>query len=231
MERSRAVYGQSAELYVKVIGTEVSTRFEAAEDRAALGAFAELAAEQHGRVLDAGCGPGRITRYVADRDLDVVGVDIAPGMIEQARLAHPDLEFQVAGLTSLPFDAGSFAAVSAWYSIITTPPDHLISVWTELRRVVRVGGPVLLGFQSGHGERAERPNAYGTPIDLTLFRHDVDVVCQGLKDSSFHVRSVTRRSPVEANETTGQAFVIAIAVDTAGDTAADSAADTTTEGE
>ncbi len=215
VERSRAVYGQSAELYVKVIGTEVSTRFEAAEDRAALEAFAELAVEQHGRVLDAGCGPGRITRHLADRHLDVVGVDIAPGMIEQARMAHPDLEFHVANLTSLPFDADSFAAVSAWYSIITTPPDHLPTVWAELRRVVRAGGPVLLGFQSGHGERADRPNAYGTPIDLTLFRHDVDVVCQGLKDALFHVRSVTKRSPVGSDETTGQAFVIAVAADIA----------------
>ena len=38
-----------------------------------------------GKVLDAGCGPGRDTAYLQEDGLDVVAVDISEGMIEEAK--------------------------------------------------------------------------------------------------------------------------------------------------
>lgn len=45
-------------------------------------------------VLDVGCGPGHITRLLANATLGrVVGVDVSQGMIETARATYPGLEF------------------------------------------------------------------------------------------------------------------------------------------
>ena len=43
------------------------------------------------KVLDAGCGAGRMGRYLADRGCAVEGVDLSPGMVQMARRDHPDL--------------------------------------------------------------------------------------------------------------------------------------------
>ncbi|MSP12055.1 MAG: methyltransferase domain-containing protein [Chloroflexi bacterium] len=54
----------------------------------------DLLAPQPGeRILDLGCGTGHLTQQIAQSGAEVVGLDAAPGMIEQARKNYPDLQF------------------------------------------------------------------------------------------------------------------------------------------
>jgi SAM-dependent methyltransferase len=207
--RARAAYGDSAAGFAESVGVTISPDFEAPIDQAVLATFADLARPASGRTLDAGCGTGRVARYLADRLLDVVAVDVAPGMIRTARAAHPDMEFHVAELTDLPFRAGSLAGVAYWYSIITTPPDALVDVWNELDRALATGGVVAVAFQCGAGDRAERPQAYGTTTDLTLYRHDPDHVRSGLAAIGLDIHTFVQRRPWFEHEHTDQAFLIA----------------------
>src|SRR5260370_5031110 len=60
-------------------------------------AFCELLPQGRARVLDAACGPGNVSRYLmAQRpDLDLLGIDLAPRMVELAREAVPSAHFAV----------------------------------------------------------------------------------------------------------------------------------------
>jgi SAM-dependent methyltransferase len=59
--------------------------------------FCELLRQGRARVLDAACGPGNVSRYLmAQRpDLDLLGIDLAPRMVELARAAVPSAHFAV----------------------------------------------------------------------------------------------------------------------------------------
>ncbi len=60
------------------------------------------------RVLDAGCGTGKVTALIAERlpDGEVIGVDGSPSMIEEARArVGPDVELIVSDLLELELDA------------------------------------------------------------------------------------------------------------------------------
>jgi SAM-dependent methyltransferase len=52
-------------------------------------------------VLDAGCGTGRVAVELARRGVDVVGVDLDPDLLAQARAKAPELEWLVADLAGL----------------------------------------------------------------------------------------------------------------------------------
>ena len=56
------------------------------------------------RILDVGCGTGQLTAEIAKTGAEVVGTDFSPDMITAARLNFPDLRFEVADATSLPFN-------------------------------------------------------------------------------------------------------------------------------
>jgi SAM-dependent methyltransferase len=188
----------------------VSPKFEAPVDVAVLTAFAQdLTSASAGSVVDVGCGPGRVTRFLADAGLDTCGVDISPRMIEAARSAHPHLRFDVGSLLHLPHPDRSLAGVVYWYSIITTPPGELLNIWQESHRVLGLSGRILVAFQAGENDLVERPNAYGSTSTLTLYRHRVDDVAQSLDQSGFEV--LRRRPPQAAlsHETTPQAMLIA----------------------
>jgi ubiquinone/menaquinone biosynthesis C-methylase UbiE len=211
VESARATYDLGIRRYLEVVGTVVSPAIEGAIDRSLLSAFVEVV--EHGpagRVADLGCGPGRVTAFLAERGLPVIGVDVSGAMLAAARSAHPELEFEEGALDALPIGSGTLAGAVCWYSIIHTPPELLGPAFVELHRVLMPGGAVLLGFQSGAGESIERiTEADGTRLSLATYRHGVDEVTRSLQGAGLHVFATAQRDPEHEHETTPQAFVFA----------------------
>jgi phosphatidylethanolamine/phosphatidyl-N-methylethanolamine N-methyltransferase len=107
----------------------------------------ELINRGKGRVLEVGVGTGLSLPHFA-RHLDIVGIDLAPEMLEKAReRVSTDGLHHVTGLhemdaEQLTFGDGSFDTVVAMYVMTVVPnPERVMS---ELARVVKPGGQVLL---------------------------------------------------------------------------------------
>src|SRR5690348_3196283 len=100
--------------------------------------FVEGSYSEGDRVLDLGCGPGslwsRWSQLAAPGRL--VGVDISPGMIDEAHKRHPEGEFRVARAHELPFPDGSFDLVIASAVLHHIPTDHLHGAFAEIERVL-----------------------------------------------------------------------------------------------
>jgi SAM-dependent methyltransferase len=94
------------------------------------------------RVLDLGAGPGAMSAVAAGRGARPVGVDLAEGMVEQARQLHPELEFVHGDAEALPFVDGGFDAAVAAFVVNHLP--HPERAAAELRRVLVPDGRVAL---------------------------------------------------------------------------------------
>jgi ubiquinone/menaquinone biosynthesis C-methylase UbiE len=206
---ARAVYDATAEQYARRVGIDVSAAFEGPVDRAFLAAFVEFVGLTTGLVADVGCGPGRVAAWLTAHGLDVVGVDVSHAMLTVARRAHADIRFEEGRLTALPFEDGSLVGAVCWYSIIHTPPEHLREVFSELRRVLSVGGHLLVAFQAGDSEAVQRTDAYGTSHSLTHFRHCPEEVARSLVEAGLKPHAQAVREPELDHESTPQAFIIA----------------------
>jgi SAM-dependent methyltransferase len=95
--------------------------------------------------LDVGTGTGAAAFAIAERfpTARVVGVDIAPEMVEQARQkarGREHVSFQVGDASALPFGDASFDLVTA---------ANMIPFFDELSRVVRPGGTLVVAFSLG----------------------------------------------------------------------------------
>lgn len=141
--------------------------------------------------------------------LALIGVDLSEGMLRVARREHPGVPLIRGDLVDLPLADGELAAVLAWYSLIHLPDADLPAALTELRRVTRPGGALLVGMQAGTGVRPiERP--YGHDVRLTAFLHDTARVAADLVTAGFSLDAVLTRAPRDA-ETHAQGFVLATA--------------------
>ena len=103
------------------------------------------------RILDAGCGPGRVGGELHSRGHTVVGVDVAPKLIAAAEEDHPGPRWIVADLADLdlsrheeiePFDL----AVLAGNVMAFVAPDSETDVLTSVARHVSPDGAVVVGF-------------------------------------------------------------------------------------
>src|SRR5512144_1601608 len=103
----RHAYDTVAEDYATYLP---DTCAEAPLDLAMIDAFAEaVTSGDDARVLDAGCGAGRMSRYLAGRGCLVEGVDLSSRMVALARRDHPGRTFTVGSLTELPYPDDQFA--------------------------------------------------------------------------------------------------------------------------
>lgn len=151
-------------------------------------ALAELDPRPDDRVLDVACGAGKLVRAIAPRVERADGVDLSPGMIDEARhltgvegpTAAERISFAVGPSDRLPFADGEFTAV-----VTTTAfhhfPDPDASV-REMARVLAPGGRLVIGDSI----RDTRPARLG---DAVLRRFESGHV--GLQDEHGFQRLLT----------------------------------------
>ncbi len=106
-----------------------------------------LAPDEPPHWLDIGCGTGGVTARAASRSsAEVIGIDLAPGMIETARRrsdkAELGISYEVGDCENLRFADGTFKAVSSSVGLIFAP-DHSAAA-NELARVTAQGGRIAL---------------------------------------------------------------------------------------
>jgi ubiquinone/menaquinone biosynthesis C-methylase UbiE len=136
-------------------GDEYQARFDrlaaAGEDVHGEARFVETLDPRPRRVLDAGCGTGRVAIELARRGLEVVGADVDAGMLAVARRAAPELTWIEHDLATLdlgpqtaPFDV---AVMAGNVMIFVRPGTEADVVASVARHLTTTGGALVAGFQ------------------------------------------------------------------------------------
>ncbi|UQA96150.1 class I SAM-dependent methyltransferase [Streptomyces halobius] len=153
------------------------------------------------RVLDYGCGYGRLTAELAGLGYrSLLGVDVSAALIERGRREHPGLDLMRWVDFPLPFDDAEFDAALLFAVLTCVPQDAAQSaIVAELGRLVRPGGVLYLSdvplqYDAYHKERygrwREECGIYGvfTTPDGGVFRHHAPERLRGLvREAGFSV--------------------------------------------
>ena len=172
--------------------------------RAMLAAFAETVRSAGlGPVADLGCGPGKVTAYLAELGVPVFGIDLSPRMIELARRTYPELTFTVGSMTAPEIGDGELGGVLAYFSTHHTPPEQLPVVFGEFHRTLAPGGHLMLAGHVGDNQLRRPTQAYGGhPVSYESHLIPPERIAELLERAGFAITARLVQEPTAESKRT-----------------------------
>jgi SAM-dependent methyltransferase len=169
----------------------------------ALDFLQRIAVEPGARVLDVACGDGQLALPAARAGARVTGIDIAPNLIEQARVRAESegiaIRFDEGDVEALPYADDAFDVVVSLIGAMFAPRPEIAAA--ELKRVCRPGGRIVMGNWTAEGfigaffrtiaDHAPPPSGIPSPLEWG----NEDIVRHRLKDRIADLKLTRRNYP------------------------------------
>lgn len=145
------------------------------------------------RVLDAGCGTGRVAIELAARGIHTVGADVDEPMITAARQKAPDLAWHLADLVTLDLHETFDVVVMAGNVMIFLAAGSEAQVVAQMARHLGTQGLLIAGFQLHRGLTIDAYDAQCGAAGLFLHERWSTWSGDAFTDQADYAVSVHRR--------------------------------------
>jgi SAM-dependent methyltransferase len=159
-------------------------------------------------VCDLGCGSGHVGAHLQSLGLQVIGIDLSPGMVNEARRRYPRVRYEVGDMLDLKLEDNSLGGIVVLYSIIHLRREELVEAFRGMSRVLKPGGLLLVAFHRGQGDLHE-DEELGFPVsfDCTLF--EPEEVSGEMEKAGFEIVETTVRRPYKQEYQTCRVYILA----------------------
>ncbi len=166
---------------------------------------------QGASILDVGCGPGNITRYLLSRrpDFRVLGIDLAPNMVSRARANNPKAEFLVADCRNILSLGRKFDAVTCGFCLPYLSKPEVEKLLKDVSSLLYPGGLLYLTAMEGEHERSGvQVSSRGD--EVYVYFYTVEFISKLLQENGFDVLDIIRKdSPENAPTKTSDVCLLA----------------------
>lgn len=116
--------------------------------------FCDAITKQNAKLLEIGCGPGNITKYLLNKkaDFDILGIDIAPNMIELAKKNNPIANFTVMDTREINTITTKFDGIIAGFCLPYLSQTECEDLILNSYELLNNNGVIYLSFVKGNDE-------------------------------------------------------------------------------
>lgn len=202
--KTRQAYNLAAQRYHDLFHNEMNDK---EYDRKLLDSFAGRF-KKDSVVCDAGCGPsGHIGRYLFDKGIQVIGVDISDKCVEMARQYNPQMRFECEDIGNMSFEDGSLDGIISYYSIIDTPKRYVHRIFDEFRRILKPNGFLLVAVKAGTTEGYIH-DLLGIKTEIFFALFTEDEVSNYFTQAGFILEFIEQRNPYDFEISNERIFAI-----------------------
>ncbi|MBF8456617.1 methyltransferase domain-containing protein [Kaistella sp. G5-32] len=113
--------------------------------------------EPNSKILEIGCGPGNITKYLLSKrpDFDIFGIDIASNMIELAKKNNPKANFKVMDCREIDQLKTKFDAIVCGFCLPYLSQTDSVKLIFDCSNLLNKSGLIYLSFVEGNPSRSD----------------------------------------------------------------------------
>ena len=148
--------------------------------------FIDMLPSGSSKVLEIGCGPGNITRYLLSKrpELQILGIDVAPNMIELAKGNCPTARFETMDCRNIKSIEEHFDATVSGFCIPYLSPNDCKQFLIDSSNLLNPKGLIYLSFVAGNPDQSKYQ--IGSSGDRVFFNyHELDFILSILEDLNF----------------------------------------------
>ncbi len=154
------------------------------------------------KILELGCGPGNITRYLLKQcpDFQILATDYAPGMIDWARGKNAKATFQVLDAKNLDNLSKTFDGIIAGFILPFFDENEIQILFKSLNERLHPNGKIYLSFVSGDYTHSHLKTS-SSGDELFFHYYTIVQIQKALETKDFSVMDVmTINYPVPDNK-------------------------------
>lgn len=135
-------------------------------------------------LLDAGSGPGRDTKYFLGKGFKVIGIDLSPGMLKEARRKVPGGRFIKMDIRKLKFKNKIFDGIWCQATLLHLPKNQAELALKEYWRVLKKEAILFISVKKGKGEGMTR---YKGKMDRFFAYYSKDEISKLIERNHFKI--------------------------------------------
>lgn len=155
--------------------------------------FCDSIEKEHPEVLELACGPGNITKFLLDKcpDFKLLGTDLAPNMIELAKINNPSAEFKIFDSKEILTLDKKYDALVCGFLLPYLTKDEAIKLIQDASHILNPNG--VLYISTMEDENSKSGLTKGSSGDeMFMNYHEADYLIEALTKSDFELIQLER---------------------------------------
>ena len=181
--------------------------------RESLDLFCSQLSTPNAQILDAGCGPGNISRYLMEKrpDLQILGIDLSPNMLALARKNNPSGDFRKMDCRNIAQLNQEFDGIVAGFCLPYLSEEETKKFIEDAAAKLKSGGLIYLSTMEDDPERSGwKTSSSGKKPELYIRYYEATSLVKALEENQLKVLDVRRvKNPQEEEETCQDLLLIA----------------------
>lgn len=165
--------------------------------------FCELLLKKNASILEIGCGPGNITKYLLAKrpDFEILGTDISPNMIELAKKNCPNAKFEVIDSRKIDNLKHTFDAIVCGFCLPYLSESDVEKLIIDCKNLLNENGILYLSFVEGENDQSGFLKS-STGDRTYFYYHHLEKLTHQLNLNHFEKQSLIRKSYTKNDKTT-----------------------------
>ncbi len=149
-----------------------------------------LKGEKQAHILEIGCGPGNITRYLQENlpNSKIKAIDFAPSMIQLASQLNPKVEFEVMDCRQVNQIADKFEAIVCGFCMPYLTKEECVKLIVDCAKLLRKEGIFYLSTIEGKYADSGVEKSSDGKNSMMVYQHEEQYLNQALMESGFRVK-------------------------------------------
>ena len=138
------------------------------------------------KILEIGCGPGNITKYLLSKrpDFDIFGIDIAPNMVELAKNNNPTASFAIMDSRQIDEIKTKYDGIVCGFCLPYLSHKDSLKLIADCNRLLNENGLIYLSFVEGDPSKSDF-QVSGTGDRTYFYFYNTDRLYEQLQQNNF----------------------------------------------